>query len=230
ERFLEKPTGGQVFSDTINTGIYVLEPQILDLIPEHEAVDFSEAVFPAALKRGLAIQGLVVDGYWEDVGTVDAYHRAHRDVLDQRVAADIPGFRLGDGIWLEEGAGLGEEGFVGDGAVINQNVKVYPYKTVEAGAVINSSIVWESRGQRTLFGRRGVRGLANVDVTAELAVRLAAAYGTSLKKGSVVCCSRDTSRVGRTLKRAIMAGLNLSGVHVEDLELAPVPLTRFHVP
>ena len=311
ERFLEKPTWGQVFSDTINTGIYVLEPQILDLIPEHEPVDFSEAVFPAALKRGLAIQGLVVDGYWEDVGTVDAYHRAHRDVLDQRVAIDIPGFRLGDGIWLgegadvdpaaeitgpviigdncrveagarigeytvlgsnvvvkhdaslsrtvvhdhvyigpgatlrgcivgrsadlrrgaraEEGVVLGEECFVGDGAVITQGVKVYPYKTVEPGAVVNSSIVWESRGQRTLFGRRGVRGLANVDVTAELAVRLAAAYGTSLKKGSVVCCSRDTSRVARTLKRAVMSGLNLSGVHVEDLELAPVPLTRFHV-
>jgi mannose-1-phosphate guanylyltransferase/phosphomannomutase len=311
ERFLEKPTWGQVFSDTINTGIYVLEPQILDLIPEHEPVDFSETVFPAALKRGLAIQGLVVDGYWEDVGTVDAYHRAHRDVLDQRVVVDIPGFRLGDGIWLgegadvdpaaeiagpviigdncrveagarigeytvlgsnvvvkhdatlartvvhdhvyigpattlrgcivgrsadlrrgaraEEGVVLGEECFVGDGAVINPGVKIYPYKTVEPGAVVNASIVWESRGQRTLFGRRGVRGLANVDITAELAVRLAAAYGTSLKKGSVVCCSRDTSRVGRTLKRAIMAGLNLSGVHVEDLELAPVPLTRFHV-
>jgi mannose-1-phosphate guanylyltransferase/phosphomannomutase len=311
ERFLEKPTWGQVFSDTINTGIYVLEPQILDLIPEHEPVDFSEAVFPAALKRGLAIQGLVVDGYWEDVGTVEAYHRAHRDVLDERVAVDIPGFRLGDGIWLgegadvdpaaeitgpviigdncrieagasigeytvlgsnvvvkhdaslartvvhdhvyigpgatlrgcivgrsadlrraaraEEGVVLGEECFIGEGAVINQGVKVYPYKTVEAGAVVNASIVWESRGQRTLFGRRGVRGLANVDVTAELAVRLAAAYGTSLKRGSVVCCSRDTSRVARTLKRAVMSGLNLSGVHVEDLELAPVPLTRFHV-
>ncbi len=104
ERFLEKPTWGQVFSDTINTGIYVLEPQILDLIPEHESVDFSEMVFPAALQRGMAIQGLVVDGYWEDVGTIDAYHRAHRDVLDERVAVDIPGFRLGDGIWLGEGA------------------------------------------------------------------------------------------------------------------------------
>jgi mannose-1-phosphate guanylyltransferase/phosphomannomutase len=311
ERFLEKPTWGQVFSDTINTGIYVLEPQLLDLIPEHESVDFSEVVFPAALKRGLAIQGLVVDGYWEDVGTIEAYHRAHRDVLDQRVDIDIPGFRLGDGIWLgegadvdpaaeitgpviigdncrieagarigeytvlgsnvvvkhdaslartivhdhvyigpgaalsgcivgrsadlrrgaraEEGVVLGEECFVGEGALISRGVKVYPYKTVESGAVINSSIVWESRGQRTLFGRRGVRGLANVDVTAELAVRLAAAYGTSLKKGSVVCCSRDTSRVARTLKRAVMSGLNLSGVHVEDLELAPVPLTRFHV-
>jgi len=57
----------------------------------------------------------------------------------------------------------------------------------------------------------------------------AAAYGTTLKKGAVVCASRDTSRVARTLKRALVAGLNLTGVHVDDLELAPVPLTRFQV-
>ena len=89
--------------------------------------------------------------------------------------------------------------------------------------------MWESKGARTLFGRRGVRGLANVDITSEVAVRLAMAYGTALKKGSVVCTSRDTSRSARALKRAIIAGLNLSGVHVMDLELATVPLTRFQV-
>lgn len=311
ERFLEKPTWGQVFSDTINTGIYVLEPEILDLIPERRPVDFSEEVFPAALERGLPLLGVVVDGYWEDVGTIEAYHRAHQDVLDQRVGIEVPGFRVGEGIWFgegadvdpgariagpviigdnsrveagahigeytvigsdvvvkhdaflqravvhdhvyigpgarlrgciigrscdlrqgaraEEGVVLGEECFVGEHAVVNPGVKVYPFKTVEAGAVVNSSIVWESRGARTLFGRRGVRGLANVDITAELAVRLAAAYGTTLKKGAVVCASRDTSRVARTLKRAVTAGLNLTGVHVDDLELAPVPLTRFQV-
>src|SRR5436853_7505676 len=55
------------------------------------------------------------------------------------------------------------------------------------------------------------------------------ADGTALKKGSVVCVSRDTSRIARALKRAIIAGLNLSGVHVMDLELATMPLTRFQV-
>jgi mannose-1-phosphate guanylyltransferase/phosphomannomutase len=95
--------------------------------------------------------------------------------------------------------------------------------------VVTSSIVWESRGARTLFGRRGVAGLANVDVTAEVAVRLAMAYGTALKRGSVVCTSRDTSRSARALKRAFIAGLNLSGVHIMDLELATVPVTRFQV-
>jgi len=70
ERFLEKPSWGQVFSDTINTGIYVLEPEIFDFIPDREVVDFSGDVFPAALDRGLALHGHVADGYWEDVGTV----------------------------------------------------------------------------------------------------------------------------------------------------------------
>src|SRR5205823_2842388 len=113
--------------------------------------------------------------------------------------------------------------------VINPNVKIYPFKTVESGATVTSSIVWESRGARTLFGGRGVRGLANVDINPEVAVRLAMAYGTSLPKGSTISTSRDTSRVARALKRAIIGGLNLTGVNVEDLELATVPLTRFHV-
>jgi len=311
ERFLEKPTWGEVFSDTINTGIYVLEPQVFDLIEAGRSVDFSEEVFPAALAQGRPLAGFISDGYWEDVGTLDAYRRAHHDILDGRVQIDVPGFRIGEGVWLgegadidtaaridgpvligdncrveagahlqeytvlgadvvvksdafvqravvhdhvyigpsvrlrgcvvgrscdlrygaraEEGVALGEDCFVGEHAVINPQVKVYPFKTVEAGAVVNSSIVWESRGARTLFGRRGVHGLANVDVTAEVATRLAMAYGTSLKKGSIVTTSRDTSRVARALKRAIIAGLNLTGVHVDDLELAPVPLSRFQV-
>ena len=130
---------------------------------------------------------------------------------------------------VEEGAVVGDECFVGQDAVVNPGVKVYPFKTVEAGAVVTSSIVWESRGARTLFGRRGVRGLANVDITPEVAVRLAMAYGTVVPKGAAVTTSRDTSRVARALKRALIGGINLSGVNVEDIELATVPLTRFQV-
>ncbi|MGZ8765792.1 MAG: nucleotidyltransferase family protein, partial [Acidimicrobiia bacterium] len=80
DRFLEKPTWGQVFSDTINTGMYVLEPEVFDFIPEAEVVDFSSDVFPAILKRGKPLLGHVVEGYWEDVGTLDAYVRAHTDI------------------------------------------------------------------------------------------------------------------------------------------------------
>jgi mannose-1-phosphate guanylyltransferase / phosphomannomutase len=311
ERFLEKPTWGQVFSDTINTGIYVLEPEVFDFIREGEVVDFSGDVFPALLERRHTLHGHVADGYWEDVGELGAYLRAHKDVLDGKVKVDIGGFRLGESRWIgsdveispearvegpvvigdscrieagavvqaytvlgtdvivksdatleravchdhvyvgtgsslrgcvigrntdlrahvrvEEGTVVGDECFLGQGAVIQPNVKVYPFKTVESGAVVTSSIVWESRGTRTLFGRRGVRGLANVDVNPEVAVRLAMAYGTALPKGSTVTTSRDTSRVARALKRALIGGLNLSGINVEDIELATVPLTRFQV-
>ena len=104
ERFLEKPTWGEVFSDTINTNIYVLEPEIFDFIPENEVVDFSSDVFPAVLDRGLKLVGHVVEGYWEDVGTLEAYRRAHDDILDGRVHLEIPGFEVRDGVWLGEGA------------------------------------------------------------------------------------------------------------------------------
>ncbi len=309
ERFLEKPTWGQVFSDTINTGIYVLEPAIFDYIAEGRSVDFSSEVFPQLLAQGLPLYGAITEGYWEDVGTLEAYVRAHKDVLDQRVVLDIPGFGVNEGVWMgegaeispdavvdgpavigpgvkigpgckigeyavlgsnvrlldgvqiersvvhdnayigsgarlrgavigrassirqnvriEEGAVLGDEVFVGAGAVVGGDVKIYPFKTVEDGAVVNTSIVWESKGSRSLFGRDGVTGLANVDVTAELAVKIAMAYGTTLRKGTTVVLSRDSSRAARMLKRAMTAGLNASGIDVLDLEVASVPVTRF---
>ncbi len=309
ERFLEKPSWGQVFSDTINSGIFVLEPEIFDHIEAGRPVDFSGEVFPALLDAGAPIFGFVGEGYWEDVGTLEAYLRAHKDILDGRVHLDIPGFEVGEGVHIgegaeihpdakvdgpavigencrveagvrlgpytvlgtnvrvrantdlervvihdnsylgegvrlrgttvgrscdlrsgvrgEEGVVLGDECFVGEHAVLASGVKVYPFKTVEAGAVINSSIVWESRGSRSLFGRVGVAGLANVDITPELASRVAMAYATTLKKNSTVIISRDSSRSARMLKRAFMAGLNAAGVNVLDLEVASVPVTRF---
>src|ERR1700691_3777578 len=103
ERFLEKPGWGQVFSDTINTGIYVLEPEIFDVIPEGRSVDFSAEVFPAVLAAGDPIYGYVADDYWEDVGTTAAYLKAHEDILDGRVEGDVAGFELPPGGWVGQG-------------------------------------------------------------------------------------------------------------------------------
>src|ERR1051326_7677617 len=108
ERFLEKPTWGQVFSDTINTGIYVLEPQIFDLIEEGRPVDFSEEVFPAALERGMALAGHVSDGYWQDIGNIDQYRQANFDALDERGGVNISGLRVCGGGWGGGGGGVGE--------------------------------------------------------------------------------------------------------------------------
>src|SRR6478609_9363143 len=94
ERFLEKPTWGQVFSDTINTGIFVLEPKIFDYIAPDRPVDFSSEVFPRLLEEGQPLYGAVAEGYWEDVGTLEAYLAAHKDMLDGKVAVNLSGFEL----------------------------------------------------------------------------------------------------------------------------------------
>jgi mannose-1-phosphate guanylyltransferase/phosphomannomutase len=309
ERFLEKPGWGQVFSDTINSGIFVLEPEIFDYIEPDRPVDFSSEVFPALLADGKPLYGAVAEGYWEDVGNLESYVSAHADILDGTVKVGIDGFEQDDGLFIgenvsvhpeavitgpgvigdncriqagarigpysvlganvrvraeadiersviadntyiaeqvnirgavvgrscdlrsgvkvDEGAVIGDECFVGDGASVGAGVKIYPFKTIEAGAAVNSSIVWETKGARSLFGRWGVSGISNVDITPELVTRLAMAYGSTLKQGDVVVTARDSSRSARMLKRAVHAGLNAAGVSVLDLEVVPLPVTRF---
>ncbi|HEX3957144.1 MAG TPA: mannose-1-phosphate guanyltransferase [Trebonia sp.] len=309
QRFLEKPTWGQVFSDTVNTGVYIMEPEVLAEVSAKESVDWSHDVFPKLLQRGAPVYGWVSERYWEDVGTLESYLKAQADVLARRVEVDIAGFELSPGVWLgegavvdpdavltgpvvvgeyakveagahlreysviganvvvkegafihravvhnnvfvgpgatlrgcvvgkntdvmrrariEEGAVVGDECVIEPEAYISAGVKVYPFKTIEAGAVVNTSVVWESRGSRTLFGQRGVSGLINVEVTPELCVRLASAYATMLKKGSTVTTSRDVSRAARTFKRAVQGALNASAINVMDLEAVPLPVARF---
>ncbi|WP_248958548.1 mannose-1-phosphate guanyltransferase [Sphaerisporangium perillae] len=310
QRFLEKPTWGQVFSDTVNTGVYVMEPEVLDEVASGVPVDWSGDVFPKLLARGAPLYGYVASGYWEDIGTHESYLKAQADALSGRVKLDADGFELSPGVWVAEGASVDpdailkgplyiggyakveagaelreytvlgdnvvvkegaflhravvhdnvyigpsahlrgcvigkntdvmtgarieENAVVGDECVIeaeayvSSGVKIYPFKTIEAGAVVNTSVIWESRGQRSLFGPRGVSGLVNVEITPELCVRLASAYATTLKKGASVITSRDSSRAARALKRAVISALNASAINVLDLEAAPLPVARFH--
>ena len=79
ERFLEKPTWGQVFSDTVNTGIYVMEPEVLAEVPADEEVDWSGDVFPRLLARKAPVFGYAFDGYWFDIGRPDDYDRVNAE-------------------------------------------------------------------------------------------------------------------------------------------------------
>ena len=92
QRFLEKPTWGQVFSDTVNTGIYVMEPEVLEHVAEGEPVDWSGDVFPKLLAEGARLFGYVADCYWEDVGTHESYLKAQADMLSGQVGIELDGF------------------------------------------------------------------------------------------------------------------------------------------
>ena len=105
-RFLEKPTWGEVFSDTINTGIYLLEPPVFAAIPPGRSYDFGKELFPALLASGRSLWGHVAKGYWKDVGDLAEYRAAHLDLLQGRISVEVPGKRTegaGHVVWLDEG-------------------------------------------------------------------------------------------------------------------------------
>ncbi len=269
ERFLEKPHWGQVFSDTINTGIYVLEPEVFDHIPDGPS-DFAGDIFPKLLELGAPLYGCVWLGEGAEVDPdarldgpvlIGDFAKVERDVHLREYSVIGSGVVVKSGAFLhraivhdnayigqgaslrgcvvgrsadvkrggrvEDGVVVGDNANIGHGAILQPNVKIYPFKTVEPGATVTKSIIWEGRGARSLFDEHGVSGLANVDVTPELALRVAMAFGSTLRKGSRVTLGRDASRVSRAFKRALVAGLNATGVTCADLELAPAPAVRF---
>ena len=126
ERFLEKPSWGQVFSDTINTGVYVLEPEVLQHVPTDRPYDFSKELFPLLLEMGRPLYGLVMDGYWQDIGNLDQYRQANFDALDEQVALGIPGIRLRGNVWLGEGVELDDLDQVEGPALISNYCRIAP--------------------------------------------------------------------------------------------------------
>jgi mannose-1-phosphate guanylyltransferase/phosphomannomutase len=308
ERFLEKPSWGQVFSDTINTGIYVLEPEVLKHVPSDRPYDFSKELFPYLLEMGRPLYGYVMDGYWQDIGNLDQYRQANFDALDEKVRLNIPGIRIRGNVWLgegveiadleqvegpalignycriapgasvgeysvlsntvtlrertrttrslidasthigrsslvegailgrscdirahvriHEGVAIGDEVTIGAESVIMPGVRIYPYKEVESGAQINESLIWESRATTRLFERDGVAGLVNVDLTPEVAVRIAAALGTALKRDARVVASRESAPACRMIKRAMITGFTSAGLEVGDVRVLPAAVAR----
>src|SRR6059058_5312955 len=142
ERFLEKPSWGQVFSDTINTGIYVLEPQVLRHVPTDRPFDFSQELFPLLLEMGRPLYGYVCEGYWQDIGNLDQYRQANFDALDGKVRLNVPGIRLRGDVWIGEGVEIddvaGAEGpsFIGDYCRIAPGAQVMPYSVLANGVTL----------------------------------------------------------------------------------------------
>ena len=308
ERFLEKPSWAQVFTDTINTGIYVVQPEVLREIPTDEPFDWSKQLFPLLLEKRRPLYGYVAEGYWQDIGNLDQYRQANFDALDERVRLEIPGIRLRGNVWigdgveiedvesiggpafignycridpsadvgpysilgssvalrehartahsiidastyigrsavvegsivgrmcdireharLHEGVAIGDQTTVGDEAVILPGIRVYPFKQIESGAQVDRNVIWEARAASTIFGRERIRGLINVDLTPETAMRFGMALGTALPRDARVVTSREAPPSCRLLRRAALAGINATGVHVSDLRVIPAAVNR----
>ncbi|PKK83905.1 MAG: nucleotidyltransferase [candidate division Zixibacteria bacterium HGW-Zixibacteria-1] len=155
-RFLEKPSWGEAFSDTINTGIYILEPHTVRLIPPKTNFDFSQNLFPLMLSKQMGLFGMITDGYWKDVGNINEYRRAHEDLLSGQINLEL-GMRrqnhgeamlhLGRNVHLGENLKLGGVIVCGDNAVIADGAKIEnsvigARTRVGEGADISRSVIW----------------------------------------------------------------------------------------
>ena len=306
-RFLEKPSWGEVFSDTINTGIYILEPEVLQRVPFQQDFDFSKNLFPMLLEEDAGLYGYISDGYWRDVGNLNEYQEAHLDALDGQVQIDFEGVKtgncyigekstvltspknlqgtvligkncmvgahvkiirsvIGDNCIIEDGAvirdsiiwekskigrraelsscvlgkksEIGESAriddnvFIGDMCVIGKesrlasNIKLWPGKVVEDGAILTRSLVWEDKWLRELFSDSRITGLSNIEMNPEFGAKLGTAFGAFVGKGKSVLTSRDSDNVSRMINRSIMCGLMSAGVDTNDLRATSIPILR----
>jgi mannose-1-phosphate guanylyltransferase/phosphomannomutase len=130
------------------------------------------------------------------------------------------------GARVHEGAAIGDQCTIGEQSVVMPGVRIYPFKEVESGTTVDRNVIWESRAASTIFGRNGVAGMINVDLTPETAVRFGIALGTALRRGARVVTSRAAPSSCRLVRRAILAGLNSTGVHTADVRVMPAAVNR----
>ena len=159
------------------------------------------------------------DVIWEDT-FVGRKVRSKAAILGRKVT-------LKSHVTVGEGAVIADDVTVGEGARIEAGVRIWPQKTVEPGGNVSLSIVWGQRWPESMFGREGITGLGNIEITPEFALKLGSAYGSLLSKDSTVTLARDNHPASRMINRAIICGLVSVGVSVHDLRITPTPLSRF---
>jgi mannose-1-phosphate guanylyltransferase/phosphomannomutase len=154
--FVEKPMPGTAVGNTVNTGMYIVEPEVLDLVPDGEMFDFARHLFPKLLVRGEPFYGYRPRGYWCDVGNLGQYRTVHYDALSGHLNIDVPARQVAERGWMGPGveiapsARLAEPFYIGEGVRVGQEARVGMYSivgersVVEDGATVQASILWPS--------------------------------------------------------------------------------------
>jgi mannose-1-phosphate guanylyltransferase len=150
-RFLEKPAADEVTTNLVNAGIYVLEPEILEMIPPGREVSIEREIFPELQAMG-RLRAHVSSSYWRDIGTPRSYLAASQDVLSGAVGAPREGFeycevnpsvRKGKNVKLLPPVAVAEGCDIGSGATIGGRSSLAPGCRVGEGAVVEGSILLE---------------------------------------------------------------------------------------
>lgn len=156
EKFLEKPSWGEVFSDTVNTGIYIIEPEVLKNIPEDNIFDFSKDLFPYLLKNHIPMYGYITKNYWCDIGNSMQYLQSHFDILKGNIDLGFNKNLLLNAIYTGENTSISSSAklikpvYIGDCVMICENAVIGPNAIIGNGCIIKqgssikNSILWDN--------------------------------------------------------------------------------------
>jgi mannose-1-phosphate guanylyltransferase/phosphomannomutase len=159
-QFLEKPSWGEVFSDTVNTGIYILEPEIFQYIPPGQPYDFSKDLFPRLLAAGCPMYGYVASGYWSDIGNLEQYRQSHYDLLAGKIRLQLPGREVSPGVWAEANVHIDPTAQIQGPILIGQNTWIGPGAQIEGYSVLGANCIVDGGAslKRTLVWDHGYIG------------------------------------------------------------------------
>ncbi|PMQ02361.1 MAG: mannose-1-phosphate guanyltransferase [Dictyoglomus sp. NZ13-RE01] len=143
-KFLEKPGWGEVFSDTVNTGIYILEPEVLDYIPENTPFDFSKDLFPLLLSKNAPLYGYISDCYWCDIGDLNQFLQANFDVLNQKVKVKISGREIYPGIFAKEGIEIFPTAYLKPPVYVGQFTRIMDNAHIRGPVVLGDNVFIDS--------------------------------------------------------------------------------------
>jgi mannose-1-phosphate guanylyltransferase/phosphomannomutase len=139
-RFLEKPSSSEIFSDTVNTGTYILEPEVLEYMPENQEYDFSKELFPLMLEKGEPMYGYIAQGYWCDVGHLDAYRESQYDGLHRQVKLDYAYTEQSSGIWVGQNTYIDPSAKLQAPCLIGSNCRIGARVQIAAGTAIGDNV------------------------------------------------------------------------------------------
>lgn len=154
-RFLEKPKGEVIFSNSANTGVYIFDKAIFELIPKGVPYGFGHNLFPSLLQQKSRFYGYLTRSYWKDVGNLKQYQEAHRDALSGRVEVKLPYKEvkkyvwMGDNVQIDPSAEIGYPVIIGNNCRIEKGAKLLEYSilgddcVLEEGSAVKQSVLWQ---------------------------------------------------------------------------------------
>ncbi|MBD8498749.1 sugar phosphate nucleotidyltransferase [Paenibacillus arenosi] len=187
-RFLEKPSWSEVFSDTVNTGIYVLEPSIFNWIPDNSPYDFSLDLFPTLLQKKERLYGYTASGYWSDIGNLTQYRQSQFDMLDRKVSVNLAATEVMPGIYLESDVKLPSRihlngpAYIASGCKLHPASSIGPYTVLGEGNTIHSS----TKLERTIMWNGNYVGEHSELQDSLMMNRIIIGSGAQLDEGCVI--------------------------------------------